>query len=78
MRLLFRTYPTHHQKIMVTTTNFIFPETLEISSSAIQKMVVGVHVLVTEILQRKRARSFFERLYFRMYVVNEKLNIRFV
>ena len=26
---------------MVTTTNFIFPETLEISSSAIQKMVVG-------------------------------------
>ena len=41
MRLLFRTYPTHHQKIMVTTTNFIFPETLEISSSAIQKMVVG-------------------------------------
>ena len=42
MRLLFRTYPTHHQKIMVTTTNFIFPETLEISSSAIQKMVVAL------------------------------------
>ena len=30
---------------MVTTTNFIFVETLEISSSAIQKMVVKINVV---------------------------------
>ena len=43
-----------------------------------ETLAYGLHVFMKEILQERRAWSFFERQYLEKDGINEKINIRFL